>query len=101
MLPRVRRRLKIAMGGKVPAFTADVSPRGFSAEVMQVWRIGSVVHGSISLEGREFPFTGEVSWSKAGDPRLSIRGRFGVRFTGIDNDFFALFERTLRRAETK
>src|SRR5687768_11958041 len=93
-IPRQRRRLKITLGGKLPAFTADVSPGGFAVEMMQVLRPGSMVHGAISLGGREFAFTGEVSWAKAGDPGMSVRGRVGVRFTGIDNDFFSLFRET-------
>ena len=92
VLPRFRRRLKLSLGGKLPAFTADVSPQGFAAEVMHVLRPGTTVHGAITLEGREFPFTGQVCWAKSGDPRMSVRGRFGVRFTGIANDFYALFQ---------
>ncbi|MBX5480778.1 MAG: PilZ domain-containing protein [Myxococcaceae bacterium] len=93
-VPRQRRRLKISLGGLCPAFTADVSPGGFAAETMQPRKPGTMVHGSITLEGREFDFTGEVSWARAGDPRLSIRGRFGVRFTGIDPEFYELFRAT-------
>jgi hypothetical protein len=29
---------------------------------------------------REIPFTGLVAWAKAGDARMNLRGRFGVRF---------------------
>ena len=96
-VPRQRRRLKISLGGKLPAFTADVSPGGFSAEMMQVLRPGLQVHGAITLAGKEFPFTGEVSWARAGDPRMSVRGRVGVRFTGIANEFFELFRSELVR----
>lgn len=91
LLPRLRRRLKLTLGGKLPAFTADVSPQGFAVEVMRVANPGTEVTGSISLEGEEFPFTGRVLWAKAGDPRMSVRGRFAVRFTGISNRFFELF----------
>lgn len=91
---RQRRRLKLSLGGKLPAFTADVSPGGFSVELMSVPRPGTTVHGTLTLEGREFPFTGEVSWAQHGDPRLSVRGRVGVRFTGIDNTYYELYERS-------
>ena len=91
LLPRLRRRLKLSLGGKLPSFTADVSAKGFAAEVMHVLRPGTMVHGSLTLDGHEFPFTGEVCWAKAGDPRMSVRGRFGVRFTGIANQFFERF----------
>lgn len=90
-VPRQRRRLKLSLGGKLPAFTADVSPGGFSVEMMNVLRPGLTVHGTLTLANREFPFTGEVSWARAGDPRLSVRGRIGVRFTGIANEFYELF----------
>ena len=94
-IPRQRRRLKISLGGKLPAFTADVSPGGFAAEMMQVPRPGTTLHGCITLDGREFPFTGEVSWALAGDPRMSVRGKVGVRFTGIANEFFERYRSAL------
>ena len=90
-VPRERRRLKIALGGRLPAFTADVSPGGFACEMMHVPRPGTTLHGSITLESRELPFTGEVTWAQAGDPRMSVRGRVGVRFTGIAPEFFEWF----------
>ena len=90
-VPRERRRLKLSLGGKLPAFTADVSPGGIAVEMMNVPRPGTMVHGALTVDGREFPFTGEVSWARAGDPRLSVRGRVGIRFTGIDNEFYALY----------
>ncbi len=96
-LPRQRRRVKIALGGKGPSFTADVSPGGFCAELMHVLRPGGPVHGSLQLSGASYDFTGVVSWAKAGDPRLCVRGRIGVRFTGISNDFFTAFSRELTR----
>lgn len=94
LLPRFRRRLKLSLGGKLPAFTADVSPQGFSVEAMHISKPGAEVQGSITIQGQEFPFTGKVCWAKAGDQRMSIRGRFGVRFTGIANQFFELFQTT-------
>lgn len=90
-VPRHRRRVKISLSGKLPAFTADVSPGGFSAELMQTPRPGQQIQGSITLGREEFPFTGEVSWVKASEPRLSVRGRMGVRFTGISNAFYEAF----------
>lgn len=95
-LPRLRRRLRVCFGS-TPAFTADVSPGGFAAELMRVPRPGTTVHGKLTLGGRTFAFTGLVRWAKSGDPRLSVRGRVGVRFTGIANEFYTLF---LRPSET-
>ena len=91
LMPRLRRRLKVTVGG-LQTFTADVSSRGFAAELMQVLRPGTLQHGSIELAGQAYTFTGQVCWAKSGDPRMSVRGRFGVRFTGIANDFYALFQ---------
>jgi hypothetical protein len=95
-VPRERRRLRISLGDRL-AFTADVSPGGFACDAMQVPRLGTTVHGSISLAERQFAFTGEVSWARAGDPRLSLRGRMGVRFTGIANEFFEVLRAELER----
>jgi|CXWL01.1.fsa_nt_gi hypothetical protein len=94
-VPRLKRRLKISLGGKLPAFTADVSPGGFAVEAMQVMKAGTTVHGSLTMGGEEFPFTGRVTWSTHGEPRLSLRGRYGVRFTGIPNEFFRVFQQAI------
>ncbi|MBX7114364.1 MAG: PilZ domain-containing protein [Myxococcaceae bacterium] len=94
-VPRLKRRLKISLGGRLPAFTADVSPGGFAVEAMQVMKVGSTVQGALTMEGREFAFTGKVTWAAYGEPRLSLRGRFGVRFTGIANEFFEVFQRAM------
>lgn len=90
-LPRIRRRLKVRLGGLL-TFTADVSPSGFAAELMQALPPGSELNGEIELCGESFPFTGKVCWAKAGEPRMNVRGRFGVRFTGIPNAFFELLQ---------
>ena len=29
---------------------------------------------------KELAFTGKVAWARAGDSRMNVRGRFGVRF---------------------
>lgn len=92
-VPRQRRRLKLSLGGRLPAFTADVSPGGFAVEMMNVPRPGTTVHGTLSMGGREYNFTGEVSWARAGDPRLSVRGRVGIRFTGMPNEFYETFRK--------
>lgn len=93
--PRLRRRLKISLGGRLPAFTADVSPGGFSAEAMQPLRPGAKVEGSITADGCELSFAGEVTWSKAGEPRASVRGQFGVRFTNAGTEFRARLRNAL------
>jgi hypothetical protein len=95
LLPRIRRRLKIKLGA-LQTFTADVSPTGFAAELMQTLQPGSELHGSIELCGEQFAFTGKVCWAKQGEPRMNVRGRFGVRFTGISNTFFELLQTAYR-----
>lgn len=95
LLPRLRRRLKLSMGGRLPAYTADVSPGGFAAEVMRVPRPGTPVQGCVTIEGKELEFTGQVTWALLSEPRLGVRGKFGVRFTGIPNAFFEAFSRLM------
>ena len=59
---------------------------------MQALRPGTLQHGSIELAGQIFEFTGQVCWARTGEPRMNMRGRFGVRFTGISNGFFELLK---------
>lgn len=88
--PRVRRRLKLNLGG-MHAFTLDISPQGFATEMMRPRLEGDCdLHGTLELGGAQFPFTAKVCWVKHGEPRLNLRTRFGVRFTGISNEFFRL-----------
>ncbi len=77
--PRIRRRIKVKLGA-VTIFTADVSPGGFCAEIMRAPTPGAVITGSVYVGEKELPFTGKVAWAKAGDARMNMRGRFGVRF---------------------
>lgn len=84
---RLRRRLRVSLGGKLPAVTANVSRQGFCAEMSGVFLPGSQVHGELEVGGKRYPFKGEVAWARAGDPRLSVASRFGVRFTEIAADF--------------
>lgn len=91
LLPRLRRRLRVWLGDR-PAFTSDVSVGGFALEVMTTLLPGTMVHGELAVGERTLPFTGTVSWSKRGEPRLQVRARAGVRFTGIDPDFYTLFQ---------
>lgn len=89
-LPRQKRRLKIDLGPAFPSFTADVSPGGFAVESAVVQRPGTRVEGHITVDEHELAFVGEVSWAQMGDPRMSLRGRMGIRFVDIDNEFYEL-----------
>ncbi len=84
-------RLRVALG-KMAVWSWDLSPRGFCAELLHVLAPGELSTGSILLGVKEFPFTGEVVWSNAGDPLRARRGRIGVRFTGIEPRFFHVFQ---------
>jgi hypothetical protein len=95
LLPRMRRRLKVHLGD-LQTFTADVSPHGFAAELMQTLQPGSELAGSIELCGEKFPFTGQVRWARRGEPRMNIRSRIGVRFLGIPDTFWKLLETAYR-----
>ncbi|HZN94822.1 MAG TPA: hypothetical protein VFB81_19035 [Myxococcales bacterium] len=95
MMIRRRRRLPVTLGGRLPAITAEVSGTGFSAEMMQVFLPGSVVHGTICCGQRDLPFRGVVSWAEPGHPRLSIASRFGVRFTAEVEGLSELLEQNL------
>jgi hypothetical protein len=90
LIPRQRRRLRLTIGER-GAFTVDVSPGGFCVELPAAIKPGTQISGKLAVDEREFPFTGEVRWARAGEPRLGIRARIGVRFTGIDNAFYGLF----------
>ncbi len=87
LLPRLRKRLSITLAD-ARAFTADVSAGGFAVELMRTLQPGSTVHGTVSVGERLLGFTGLVSWTKQAEPRLQVRGKSGIRLTGIDPAFY-------------
>ncbi len=95
--PRHRRRLSVSLGERLPALTADVSPSGFCGEMAGVFIPGSKIHGNILVGRVQFAFQGEVQWAKPGNPNLSVRSRFGVRFTRIPEAFREMFEKPAPR----
>lgn len=97
LMPRLRRRLKLMLGER-PCFTADVSPTGFAIELMATLKPGATVHGRLTVGDRELPFTGQVAWAKQAEPKLSVRGRAGLRLTGIDQAFYELFRGLMQPA---
>jgi CheY-like chemotaxis protein len=86
---RQRRRFKVKLG-QGTSFTSDVSPRGFSTEVMRVLPAGAPVQGSIEAAGRAVEFTGRIAWSAPGDPSLNLRGRMGISFTNATRELLEL-----------
>ncbi|MBJ6763605.1 PilZ domain-containing protein [Myxococcaceae bacterium JPH2] len=85
-LPRYAHRLAIRLRGMLPVYTHDVSEGGFCADMLQPVKRGSLLEGAIVLGAEEVPFQGEVVWTRqaAGE---RVRGRYGVRFTTIPEDF--------------
>jgi hypothetical protein len=69
------------------AFTVDVSAGGFCAELMRVPSPGTQVTGSIAIGGHEYPFSGRVAWTHASAPHMNLRGRIGVTFSEIADEF--------------
>jgi len=84
---RRRRRYRLTMAGHPSAFTVDIGAGGFCTEVMRVLPAGTAIQGSLLVDGAEVAFAGQVAWTKAGEARMSVRGRMGVRFTRIPQDF--------------
>jgi hypothetical protein len=79
-------RLRVTMDAG-SCFTVNVGAGGICTEQMRVLPAGTVVAGSIILDGREAPFAGRVAWARSGDSRLNQLGRMGVTFGRIDPAF--------------
>ena len=88
LIPRCRRRLAVRLG-EVSTFTADFSPGGFCVELPRALRLGESVTGTLSVGPDRYDFTGLVTWARAGEPRLAVRARMGIQFTGIANAYYA------------
>ena len=86
-MPRWKRRLKVFLAGKL-SFTSDISASGFALELAHALAPGSMVHGTLALDGKELPFTGQVAWWAPGDTRVQERARAGLMLTGIDSAYF-------------
>lgn len=86
--PRQRRCPTVRLEG-LPTLPAEVSSAGLSFESAEPLAEGTCLHGTLALDGEAFPFAGEVSWARAGNPRLSLRGRVGVRFTDAPDALWA------------
>jgi len=78
--------------GRGSSFTVNVSGGGYCTELMRVHAVGDPLEGVIHTARGQTPFRGQVAWATAGDSRLNIRGRMGVRFLQIDRPFAALLE---------
>jgi hypothetical protein len=87
-IPRCRRRLAVRLG-EASTFTADLSPGGFCVELPRALRLGGSVSGTLSVGEERFDFTGTVAWARAAEPRLQVRARMGIQFTGIANAYYA------------
>jgi hypothetical protein len=45
--------------------------------------------------GKDVDYVGDVAWVKAGDSRINLRGRMGVRFTQLSAEARRIIEATL------
>lgn len=81
---RMRLRVATARGG---AFTVNVSLGGYCTEQLRVLRVGTLLEGTISLQGHDLPFVGRVAWTLPGEHRLNQLGRMGVQFERIGPGF--------------
>jgi hypothetical protein len=95
--PRHPHRLIVRLRGMLPVRTRDVSESGFQADMLQPLHRGSTVRGSITLDGEELPFEGEVVWVRVEGGGPTVRGRFAVRFTSGAEDFRQRFQTWRRR----
>jgi hypothetical protein len=86
-MPRLKKRLKLWLAESL-AFTADVSATGFAIDLVRALKPGAMVHGRLEVDGVQWPFTGQVRWARAPEPRLQERGKAGVRLTGIEPAFY-------------
>jgi hypothetical protein len=80
---RLRLRVTTTRGS---SFTVNVGHGGVCTEQMRVLPVGTWVEGHISVDGRDAPFSGRVAWALAGDYRLGLLGRMGVRFDRVGSE---------------
>jgi PilZ domain len=81
--PRRRIRLRVVTN-RGSSLTQNVSAGGFCTGMMRVPPPGTSLEGLIHVNGREAQFQGSVAWARPGNPRMSLLGAIGVRFTRID-----------------
>jgi hypothetical protein len=92
---RLPHRFAVRLTGRLPVYTRDVSEGGFAAALLQPLTPGEPLTGSISIADWTVDFRGEVAWVE-GSPQQLPRGRFGVRFTQLPEEFrrfLAVFQR--------
>ena len=77
---RHRRRLRVLFEGR-PAFTTNVNLSGFCAELMRAVSPATTVEGTITIEGRDFEYVGDVRWVKPGEGMGVQFKALGVRET--------------------
>lgn len=97
--PRFAHRLTVRLRGMLPVYTHDVSEGGYCADMLQPLKPGTAIEGSIAVGEEELPFQGEIVWTQraAGE---RVRGRYGVRFTNVTDDFRHRLE-TYRKMQGK
>jgi hypothetical protein len=81
----------------VTCFAINLGSGGFCTEMMRVLPAGTLVKGTILLDGQDRSFTGRVAWARRGDFRMNLTGRMGVEFLEVDPEL----RRTLAARETR
>lgn len=77
--PRYTRRIDVELGPNVRAQTLDISAGGFSASLLNHFKPGQVIKGSLIHAGRRLSFEAQVRWSAEST-------RFGARFLTVDRN---------------
>ena len=94
-------RLPVSIHRRAAALTADISDEGFCLETPTLLSRGQALTGYVLHGHKELEWSGEVHWVEAGDPRLSIWHRVGVRFTSVSPGLRALLSMKQRTAVPK
>lgn len=80
---RSPRSVTLLIADRVPAQCTDLGPGGACVAMAGVFLPGARIHGSVHVDGQDFPFVGEVAWAKPGDLRRGRLSRFGIRFLQV------------------
>jgi hypothetical protein len=84
---RLKRRFQFELGN-LRGVTLDVSAGGMNLELTRTPAPGSTVVGNLILGTQKLSFTGLVAWVLPAFPNAGIRGKVGIRLTGIPPEYF-------------
>jgi hypothetical protein len=72
------------------ALSTDVSDWGFCLETPSLLSKGAPLNGYVLHGEKELEWTGEVAWTKPGNPMASVWHRVGIHFTWVSPGLRAL-----------